>query len=336
MDFLNNHKFITDSEFKKLEDFVIDNFKKFKNDGKSVNFAIDKTIVLIWNIFIETNFLHKFSSRLRNIYSTYIYSFENYDHTGDITMSVLKNEVFNDFKIIKEYNIVGQSTYVPEIEDLTFENFVSLLLKYDVAQKSHKRLSNNSDLYKLYYLQNSFENFTLEHFEGHVVNSDLYKKLFKKIHPEKPLPIAIQIIDEYKNTIYEIKEESEVKSKIAIKESNEKILNQIFELDEQLLILNLCISDINSIPLTEKAKLIILIGEIKDDSIFNESSSTNLVYQKINKGIQRKGSTQNMILIINSILTKIENHDLIIAKQTLKKHKTTLISEQNQLKKHNK
>lgn len=332
MDFLKNHRSITDSEFKKLEDFVIVNLKKFKNEGKSVNFAIDKTRDLIWNIFIETNFLQKYSSRLRNIYSTYIYSFENYDHNGDITMDVLKNEVFNDFKIIKELNIVGKSTYLPEIEDLTFENFMSLLLKYDVAQKSYKRLSNNSDLYKLYYLQNNFENFTLEHFEGHVVNSDLYKKLFKKFRPEKPLPIAIRIIDKYKNTTYKIKEESKVKSKIENKESNEKILNQIFELDEQLLILNLCISDNNSIPVTEKAKLIILIGEIKDNSIFTESSSDNTVYHKIIKGILRKGSIQNMLLIIINILAKIENYDLPVTKQTLKKHKTTLISEQKQSK----
>ena len=40
-----------------------------------------------------------------------------------------------------------------------------------------------------------------------------------------------------------------------------------------------------------------------------------------------------MIDNINSILNKIENEELNITNQTLKKHKTTLISEQNNMQK---
>jgi hypothetical protein len=90
--------------------------------------------------------------------------------------------------------------------------------------------------------------------------------------------------------------------------------------------------DKNEIPVTEKVKLIILIGEIKDDTIFKESSAKNLAYQKISKGIMRKGSAYTMIAIIDNILIKIEKYDLNITNQTLKKQRAKLIIEQKQAK----
>ena len=78
--------------------------------------------------------------------------------------------------------------------------------------------------------------------------------------------------------------------------------------------------------------MIILIGEIEDDSILYESSSNNKVYQKVNKGILRRGSSNTMLDTINSIKIKIDEFDLVHTKQTLKKHRTTLISEQKETK----
>ena len=149
--------------------------------------------------------------------------------------------------------------------------------------------------------------------------------MFSKIYPKKNIPIVVNRTDEYGNPTIEIIELNSI-----LKEKTDaKIVKQTFELDEQILILNLCIVDKNSIPITEKAKLIILIGEIKDDSIFKESSSKNSVYQKISKGILRRGSPQTMLLILTSILTKIEIYKLNITNQTLRKHRADLISEQN-------
>ena len=202
-----------------------------------------------------------------------------------------------------------------------------------VYQNSYNRLGDNIELYKLFYEVNNYENFTLEKFDGHVVNSTLFRKIFSEYYPSKKIPIALKRIDDYLNTVYDIIEENEeLTVPIINSETKDKTRKQTFEVDEQLLNLNLCLSDKNSIPLTEKIKLIILIGEIKDDSILYESSSNNNVYQKVNKGILRRGSSNTMIDTIDSIKIKIDEFDLIHTKQTLKKHKTSLISEQKETK----
>ena len=63
------------------------------------------------------------------------------------------------------------------------------------------------------------------------------------------------------------------------------------------------------------------------------SSANNNFYQKVNKGIDRKGSKSSMVDIIDSLLIKIDGFDLNITSQTLKKHRRTLVSEQKEAKK---
>ena len=153
--------------------------------------------------------------------------------------------------------------------------------------------------------------------------------MFSKLKPNNPIPIAVEKIDEFLNVKYDIitdtaelnELENKVKSKIKTKK-------QEFELNEQLLILNLCLVDKNSIPITEKSKLIILIGEIIEDNLFKVPSSDSNTYDKISKGILRKGSVSKMIEIIDMVLIKIEGFNLKFTNQTLKKHKATLKNEQ--------
>jgi hypothetical protein len=216
-----------------------------------------------------------------------------------------------------------------EILNYPFDTFVKDLIEYDSLGRIEGRLSINSELYKLFYEFNTYDHFTLKSFDGHVVNSKLYRDLFVKFKPETPIPVAVRKIDGFQNIVYDIVEKKEeLNNPSGNQETKYKIEKQIFELDEQLLILNLCLEDKNSIPVTEKSKLIILIGEIIEDNLFKKSSSDSKTYSKISKGILRKGSKKTMIKLIDSILTKIEKHNLNITNQTLRKHRATLKSEQ--------
>lgn len=330
MEFLNNHLEITNKELKKIVEFTINSFKTDYADGIMATTSIDDTRKRIWDQFIETNFIYKYRDHFEEVYRIYRLSLSKYNKDRvDVVKSVLKKEAFEEFSKRVKIQKVPNYTYGEDFENITYENFVNHLLKYDVYKNSYNRLLENHHLYKLFYDVNDYKNFTLENFEGHVVNSVLYRKIFAKYYPDKIIPIAVKRIDEYQNPVYDIEELNLPTAKPAIKN---KIRKHTFELNEQLLILNLCIADRNSIPITEKSKLIILIGEIKDDSIFNEPSSTNTTYDKIAKGYLRKGSSNTMIDLIDTILIKIDEFDLNIAKQTLNMHRRTLVKEQNNSK----
>ena len=334
MEYLKNHQEITNTELKKILDFTITSFKSDYEDGRTALKSIDDTRRRIWDEFIETSFIYKYKDHFEEVYRIYRLSLPNYNKNKvDVVKSVLKNEAHEEFLKRLKIKKVSNYTYDEDFDSINYESFIVHLLKYDVYQNSYNRLGDNIELYKLFYEVNNYEDFTLEKFDGHVVNSTLFKKIFSEYYPSKKIPIAVKRIDDYLNTVYDIIEDSEeLNVPVINSETKDKIRKQTFEIDEQLLILNLCLSDKNSIPLTEKIKLIILIGEIKDDSILYESSSNNNVYQKVNKGILRRGSSNTMIDTIDSIKIQIDEFDLVHTKQTLKKHRTTLISEQKETK----
>lgn len=334
MEFLNNHIKITDAELKKLTAFSINSLKSDSENGISVTKAIDNIRRKIWDEYIETSFIYHYKDHFEEVYRIYRLSFDNYDNNKiDVVKAVLKNEAYDEFLKRLKIKKVSNYTYDEDFDSINYESFIVHLLKYDVYKNSYNRLGDNFELYKLFYEENNYEDFTLEKFDGHVVNSTLFRKIFSKYYPSKKIPIAVKRIDDYLNPVYDIIEYSEELAVPAINsETKDKIRKQTFEIDEQLLILNLCLSDKNSIPLTEKIKLIILIGDIKDDSILYESSSNNNVYQKVNKGILRRGSSNTMIDTIDNIKIKIDEFDLVHTKQTLKKHRTLLISEQKETK----
>lgn len=334
MEFLNNHIKITDAELKKLTAFSINSLKSDSENGISVTKAIDNIRRKIWDEYIETSFIYHYKDHFEEVYRIYRLSFDNYDNNKiDVVKAVLKNEAYDEFLKRLKIKKVSNYTYNEDFDSINYESFIVHLLKYDVYKNSYNRLGDNFELYKLFYEENNYEDFTLEKFDGHVVNSALFRKIFSEYNPSKKIPIAVKRIDDYLNPVYDIIEYSEELGVPVINtETKDKIRKQTFEIDEQLLILNLCLSDKNSIPLTEKIKLIILIGDIKDDSILYESSSNNNVYQKVNKGILRRGSSNTMIDTIDNIKIKIDEFDLVHTKQTLKKHRTLLISEQKETK----
>ncbi|MEC4005883.1 hypothetical protein OX283_014530 [Flavobacterium sp. SUN052] len=324
-----DYNYIIEKVNKKTEFFIIKKFKEFKAEGRTFNYSVDKIRIFIsdrnHNGIIGKN-ISLFESCHR------FYNQHNSNFVKDTPISkTIDNEVKEEFIKVTEKKKPLDKNY-KEVDNYNFNYFINDLIKYDLLRKVESRLSNNSELYKLYFESNNYTDFTLEKFEGHVINSELYQKLYSKFYPKKPVPCAEAQTDDFGNINYKVIENNQ---ELDIS-SNKKILNhkikkQTFELDEQLLILNICLEDKNSIPLTEKSKLIILIGEIIEDNIFETKSSNSLTYAKISKGIFRKGSTKTMIQIIDNIMTKLENHNLKMTKQTLNQHKITLKNEQNKV-----
>ena len=230
----------------------------------------------------------------------YIFNNERKNYSKNIYENILKRHVKPAFDnlIIKGYS---------------FEDLIKDLAEYYSETNTYRIFRNHYILFDLIYRSEDFSEFEIKEYDTVLENTEIFNYYRGLVYPESK----------------QIKEPSIDKS---IEISKEKYKHD-FEIDEQALVLNLCLADKNSIPLTEKIKLLILIGEIKDKTIFAEDISSNQFYHKANKGIYRRGSSRTMIENINSILNKIENEELNITNQTLKKHKTTLISEQNNMQK---
>ncbi len=270
----------------------IENFKTFNTIQNKIIFEIEKRSR-------ENSNINKYDS-LNHLLHNYNKKLSEYQ-LNQIELA-LKNDV--DF----EYNKIDKKD-LPI--NYTFIKFVADLGVYKAINEANRLFRNHASLFKMMYELKDFSEFDLKENDDNIGLEDtaLFVKLRLRLYPQNEAIVE------------------KTKAKI-----NTKILLQEYELDEQLLILNLCLVDKNEIPLTEKIKLLILIGEIKDKTIFNALSSASLIYAKVNKGVLRKGSPISMINLIENTLIKIDGFKLNITKQTLRKHKLTLISEQNQSK----
>jgi hypothetical protein len=325
-----DYDYILNKVFTKAEYFIIKQFKEFKTNDRPFPHAIDE---------IRSHLTKKYGNNLigknYNLFERcYRFFCLRKDYYGDTTSisKIIENEIKKEFEEVIKINKAVDKNY-NVIDNYSFNRFIYDLITYHSLRKIEERLGKNSDLYKLLYDSEDYSKFTLIAFDGHVINSKLYRDLFSKIHPDKFIPFAIKNVNEYGNVTWTIiTDNPEVKLKSIEEKIAVKKIFQDFEADEQLLILNLCLIDKNTIPLTEKFKLLILIGELKDKSIFQESSSKNVAYHKVNNGILRKGSLKTMITTIDNILVKFINYELPMTKQTLQKHRATIISEQSKTK----
>ena len=270
----------------------IENSKTFNNIQNNIIFEIEVRTR-------DNSNINKYTV-LTNLLHFYQKKLSEYE-SDRIELS-LKNDVVFEYNKINKKDLPNNYTFIKFIADLGV---------YKAMNEVNRVFRNHASLFIMMYELEDLSEFDLKENEDNISLEDtpLFIKLRRRLYPKNELilekPRAMR---------------------------NTKKLIQEYELDEQLLILNLCLVDKNEIPLTEKLKLLILIGEIKDKTIFNESSSNSLIYSKVNKGVLRKGSPTSMINLIENTLIKIDGFELNITKQTLRKHKTTLISEQNQSK----
>lgn len=330
MEFLKNHKKITSEETEKIQLFLIENFKRLKEEGRSKEYAIDICCSLIYKEFIEANFIGKYSSHFESVYTIFQNAFDNYDRNDkniDVITQILKNEIYEEFQHFGNINKISNRHYDDDFDSITFEDFVIYLLKYHVAKKAKNNLNRNSELYYIFYDTNDYSKFTLRHFDGHVINSDFYRKIFAEFYPNKPIPIATKQKNGWGNVTYVINYNPPQTEEEKITEIKEKLKKPYFELDEKLLLLHYCLIDKYGIPLTEKAKLIVLLGQIEDSDLFDKSSDSSNSYKKISLGYDRPGSKINTQILIEKIINKLNSKHFHITQQTLKKHSSKLNSE---------
>ena len=204
-----------------------------------------------------------------------------------------------------------------QINEYSFEDLIKDLAEYYSETDTYRIFRNENRLFELIYKSEDFSRFEIKEYDTILENTEIFKYYCKLVNPQGNNPMMLNGIETENNQD---------------NKATKKINKQVFDLNEQALILNLCLEDKNSIPLTEKTKLLILIGEINEEKIFNEDSSINNFYKKVNEGCQRRGSISNMIKVIESIIIKTEPYFLNITKQTLNTHKAKLISEEKRTK----
>jgi len=205
MEYLKNHQEITNRELKKLTAFSINSLKSDSENGISATKAIDNIRRKIWDDFIETSFIYHYKDHFEEVYRIYRLSFDNYDNNKiDVVKAVLKNEAYDEFLKRLKIKKVSNYTYGEDFDNITYEDFVTHLLKYHVYQKCYNRFGENGELYKLLFEANAYKYFTFNKFDGHVVNSTLYKNIFSEYYPNKQIPIATYKENEYGGGYYEI------------------------------------------------------------------------------------------------------------------------------------
>lgn len=191
MEFLDNINKIIDKENKKIEEYLIENFKRLKEEGRSKEYVIDTCINLIYENFIETNFIKKYSYHFERAFTLFLNSFDNYNINNnniDIIKQILKNEIKDEFQNFSNIKKISNRHYDNDFDTITFEIFSTHLLKLHCAKKIINNLSKNKELYYIFYETNDYTKFTIEEFKDNVINSKIYRKLFSKHYPKKILP----------------------------------------------------------------------------------------------------------------------------------------------------
>jgi len=315
------------NEFEKsIYDFhkkgIILKFKNASREDRPFNKALDDITSELSEIR-NNSIIRKNENLLKNCTHEINHRLDYYK--SDIALnSIISNEIKDSFNKISD-RIVGLNN---EKLNISYDDFIKELITYDCLGRIEQIVKNNKDLYKIFYDNNDYKEFTIEKFEGHVVNSKLYRKVFAKFYPDKFVPIAIETINEFGQVTYKIKltEDELDNDKIKIKKSEKQIskflvkYNNIANLltdDEKLLLIHICLTKKYKIDESEQLKLILLSSGINDFRIFEELPNKNLVYNKVNKGLKYNYSSATKIELVNSIKSKIELCKLVKTEEIL-------------------
>jgi len=281
--------------------------KTFDNAFKSIQNEIEETK--------NSSYISKNSTKLSDCIQ-FIHLREDYYATEFALSLIINNEIKNCYEKSSDKSI-------------PFDEFVKELINYDCLRRLQIRVNENKILYQLFYDNKDFKGFTIEHFKGHVVNSIVFKKYFRKYYPGKPLPVVTEKKDNYGNTLIEINNSPNKSQKNTGISSKNEIYNIELTIDEKAMLLHICLVDKEPIPLTEKIKLICIIGEIEDDSLFVKSSAQSTFYQKVKTGIYRNGSKTTLLELVNQLLEKIQNIEIESIKKRLRHYKLIIKNNKN-------
>jgi hypothetical protein len=121
--------------------------------------------------------------------------FEDDYKKGTSISVIIEKEVLAEFNIaIDRYQINTDTNH--ELHNYTFEEFINDLIVYDTLGRIVLRLDNNYELYELFFELNNYEEFTLENFQGDVIESKIYKKYHKILYPENNISQEIELTSE--------------------------------------------------------------------------------------------------------------------------------------------
>ncbi|WP_366183278.1 hypothetical protein [Flavobacterium ovatum] len=311
MEYLKEHKNIIKKEANSVKKFIITFLQNEDEKGRNTDRAVSDLADLFYQEYLSSNLIEKHKEYFKKIINDLRFHSYNYDPKKvDRILKTLENEVYGNFMEIKETFSKHKIEDYEIFEKLTYESFFSQILKYTLYQKVNARLENSIphliEAIKLFYELNNYTDFSTT---------------FLIDESEKITVLKINNIFKKYGRKFDLK-------KITHKSSNEKsIIDKIkstFDENEKIILLNLAFFQGDTIEKTEKLKLILLIGELTDYSLFEGLAKNSTFYKKVASGIDHYGK-KNQEVYLDSILLKIETLELNITKGFLRKLKSISI-----------
>lgn len=324
-----DYNYILEKLYKKTEFFIIKKFKEFKADDRTFIYSIDQIRISISNYNFR-GIIGSNSSLFESCHRYYNHHTANYEKGTPISKTIDK-EVKEEFiRVTKEKKPFDKN--YKEIDNYHFNLFVHDLIKYDFLRKVENQLSGNSELYKLYFDNNDYTEFTLEKFDDHVINSELYRRLYSKFYPNKSLPMAVKKVNEWGNTVYDIfidnikvdnllnYDNSTVKSQdIKLEKTSEKKIDSNWSVEEKSFLFYILCNVLSNkennknnntfnLPNTELLRLVSII-DFYDEKSFTDSYRDSIHYKILSKNIDYFDKDERMIFL-ERLISKLENYKL--------------------------
>jgi hypothetical protein len=307
-----DYNYIFEKANNKAHFFIIKKFKAFYKEGRTFEYSIDTIRTSVYNL--KKN--HILNKNI-NLFEKAVSKFDlrgNYFRSSDVDIitKIINTEIIKEFNIIEETIRKGDSAY-DGLNNYTFEKFNFDLIVYCNLKEIENRLGENSNLYRLFFDINTYKEFTLEHFEGKVEESELYKKLHKIAHPEIKA-------DNKSNKVEE--------SNLDI-DPRFTLLNN----DEKILLLHIIHKTFfktktekgPKIDLTDFARVIYLTKDCVDPNIFDKNYSNKTFYKKLCEGNIYSDSLDKRKKLISSLSEKIDFLNLKSVSEHIESIKTITI-----------
>ena len=248
-----------------------------KSKAKSLVFYLNSNIILeTQNILISKKSNIRLFDSLNELDTIFVNSI--YDYTENKEELTLKNNVYPAYLKIKNFQLPSNYSFNKFLSD-----FGTLKGLIDVV----KKFQENSNQYQKMYEQNDLRDFKIIEQENIVIKDS------------QLLQQDSTVLNE--GTKNDSKKNTELEKEIETLKFNISKLTE----DEKVFLLHVYYNSTIKIPLTEYAKLMIIINNLDDFSIFTLGSTNNRFYDKLNKGINYY-STIPQRNFINSVMQKLE------------------------------
>lgn len=289
-------------DYNQFEKNIYDSYKfkiieKFKNESEKERPFIKAIDNVTKDILAtrSTSIISKNEKLLQNCIYEINQRSEYYKSPDNALKSIISNEIKDSFDEVNEkiMNINNERL------NISYEDFIKELITYDCLGRIEKRVKLNFELYKIFYENNDYSHFTLDYFEDHVVNSQLFKKIFIIFNPGKIIPIANKKIDPFNNISYEIAYPDNLKNKSKLLKDENTTINENeitfklseFQEEEKYLILHVLYKvieqkryDNKNIDLAEFLRTVRICQMLQDITLF-EKNYNKKFYKSVSNGL---------------------------------------------------